>query len=240
MKQYTQIACHRGAHLIAPENTYPAFDAALALGGDILEFDVRQSKDGVLYVIHDDSVDRTTNGSGKIADMTAAELDALDAGSWFGEPWARTRLPRLDDFLTRYRGRCGFYLEVKQADCAAIAALIRKHDCADATYTCSFDPDMRRDMREYAPEIRQMLHCWDLDDPIEARQSQNVHIVEFQKPYLDPDRINALRAAGLQLQIYCDEWDIPTFTQIMRDWRFDYINIDHIAEAATLRRALQG
>lgn len=240
MTYRTKITCHRGAHLLAPENTFASFDAALALGGDVLEFDIRQSKDGVLYVIHDDTVDRTTNGTGSVADMTSAELDELDAGHWFGTAWTGTGLPKLDDFLTRYRGRCEFYLEVKYADCEAIAHMLRKHDCMEATYTCSFDPAMRADMLTYAPEVRQMLHCWDVDDVDAAKRHHNARIIEFQTSYLDPSKIQAVRDAGLELQIFCDSWDMGTFTQILRDWRFDYINIDHIAEASVLRRALQG
>ena len=64
----------------------------------MLEFDDRQSQDGVLYVIHDDTVDRTTDGTGTVANMTATELDELDAGSWQGSVWRGVRLPKLDDF----------------------------------------------------------------------------------------------------------------------------------------------
>ncbi len=239
MKNLTKIACHRGARLLAPENTFPAFDAALHHGGDVLEFDVRQSKDGVLYVIHDETVDRTTNGTGCVADLTAAELNALDAAAWSGSAWAGTRIPTLDAFLTRYAGRSEFYLEVKTADCQAIAHLIDKHDCAAQTYTCSFDPNMRADMLKYAPQVRQMLHCWDVEDPVEAVQSQRAAIIEFHVKHLDDKRIKAARAAGLELQFYSPDWNPDLMHRIMCEWRFDCVNIDHVPETDSLRQMVQ-
>lgn len=238
MPHRTNITCHRGARLLAPENTFPAFDAALACGGDVLEFDVRQSKDGVLYVIHDETVDRTTDGTGLVSQFTAAELDAFDAGRWYGAPWTGTRLPRLEDFLIRYAKHAGFYLEVKLADCEAIGHLIRKYECAAQTYTCSFDTQMRADMLKYAPDVRQMLHCWNVEDPREAMEIQGAGIIEFHLEHLDDDHIENARKAGLDLQFYSADWLPDTIAQMMR-LGFDYVNIDHIPEAAALRRALQ-
>ena len=76
------VDAHRGASAWFPENTLVAFEAAIASGADSVELDVQLSADGVAVVIHDDTVDRTTLGSGAVAQLTAAELAALDAGSW--------------------------------------------------------------------------------------------------------------------------------------------------------------
>jgi glycerophosphoryl diester phosphodiesterase len=98
------VFAHRGGALLAPENTLAAFTRAHALGVDGFELDVRLSRDGEVMVIHDADVDRTTNGSGKVSAMTAAELRALDAGSRFkgsrGE--GDTRIPLLRDILARF------------------------------------------------------------------------------------------------------------------------------------------
>jgi glycerophosphoryl diester phosphodiesterase len=90
----TQIVYHRGACRHAPENTIASGLAAARLGGDIVELDVRQSRGGVLYVLHDAKVDRATNGTGAIAQMTSADLDRLDVGEWFGLAFTGERLPR--------------------------------------------------------------------------------------------------------------------------------------------------
>ncbi len=105
-----RVFAHRGGAALAPENTIVAFDQGLARGADGLELDVRLSRDGVAVVLHDATVDRTTNGTGAVEDLTADELAGLDAGCRFGAPDGfpfRNRgigVPRLRDVLERYRG----------------------------------------------------------------------------------------------------------------------------------------
>lgn len=100
----TQIFAHRGARRKAPENTIPAYTKALETAGiDGLEIDVHLTKDNQLVVIHDEKLERTTNGTGLVGDYTLAELQALDAGSYFGPEFAGTKIPSLDDVLTFLR-----------------------------------------------------------------------------------------------------------------------------------------
>lgn len=89
---------HRGLLQAAPENTLTAFRACLALRVGF-EFDVRRTKDGQLVCLHDDAVDRTTNGKGKLAELTLADLRRLDAGSWFDPAFAEERVPLIDEIL---------------------------------------------------------------------------------------------------------------------------------------------
>ncbi|POX53312.1 glycerophosphodiester phosphodiesterase [Streptomyces sp. Ru71] len=103
------VIAHRGASAYAPENTLPAIDKAAALGIRWVENDVQRTKDGLLVVIHDDSLKRTTNveevypdrSPWKVKDFTAAEIARLDAGSWFGPEYAGTRVPTLTDYMRR-------------------------------------------------------------------------------------------------------------------------------------------
>ncbi|MBB6673633.1 glycerophosphodiester phosphodiesterase family protein [Cohnella nanjingensis] len=87
------VAGHRGYKAAYPENTLLAFEEALKRGVDMLEFDLRMSKDGVTVVIHDDTVDRTTDGTGSVNELTLAELKRLDAGGWFGRSFEGLRIP---------------------------------------------------------------------------------------------------------------------------------------------------
>ena len=93
---------HRGASTIAPENTIAAFRKALEVGAGGLEFDVHFSKDGVPVIIHDEKLERTTNCHGLVQDLNLAELQALDAGSWFSTEFAGVSIPTLDQVLDEY------------------------------------------------------------------------------------------------------------------------------------------
>ncbi|MGX1193796.1 glycerophosphodiester phosphodiesterase [Metabacillus sp. SLBN-84] len=104
---------HRGASGYAPENTLAAFDKAVEMKADYIEIDVQQSKDGELVIIHDTTVDRTTDGSGKVKDLTYDDLSKLDAGSWKGKEFTGEKIPTFDDILDRYRGKTGILIELK-------------------------------------------------------------------------------------------------------------------------------
>jgi len=93
---------HRGANTEAPENTMAAFRKAVEVGATGLEFDVQLSKDGAVVVIHDEKLERTTNGSGLVKDYTLEELQRLDAGTWFDEEFAGEKMPTLDQILDEF------------------------------------------------------------------------------------------------------------------------------------------
>jgi len=108
------MVAHRGASAYAPENTMAAFRQALAMNADYIELDVQLSKDGRLVVLHDATVDRTTDGKGEVRDLTFGELRRLDAGSWFGERFRGERIPSLEEVLDAFAGKVGLLIELKQ------------------------------------------------------------------------------------------------------------------------------
>ena len=93
------VAGHRGDRAEAPENTIPAFEAAFAGGLEFVETDVQLTADGFPVLMHDPTVDRTTDGTGAIEDLTLAQVQALDAGSWYNQTFTGTRVPQLGEFL---------------------------------------------------------------------------------------------------------------------------------------------
>ena len=93
------IIAQRGASAYFPENTIPAFKGAIALGADMVEFDVQLTSDKEVVVFHDEKISRCTDGWGEIADLTLAELKKLDAGSWFGARFAGVGVPLLTEAL---------------------------------------------------------------------------------------------------------------------------------------------
>ncbi|MGV3540811.1 MAG: glycerophosphodiester phosphodiesterase [Rufibacter sp.] len=110
------IVAHRGASGLAPENTLAAVKKALATDADFIEVDVHQSKDGQVVVIHDPTVDRTTNGTGAVANLTLAELQKLDAGSKMDSAFAGERIPTLVQVLQLVKGKKKLLIELKKGE----------------------------------------------------------------------------------------------------------------------------
>lgn len=230
----TKIVCHRGARFDAPENTFSSAQKAIDLGGSIIELDIHQSKDGILYVIHDETVDRTTNGSGPISDMTSAEIDALDAGSWHDPTFTGERVPQLEAFLKTFSDRAGYYLEVKKADCAEIARVVRKLGIAEQCFTFSFDPEMRKQMYLNIPEVRRMIHWSDASSAQEALDTHQAAIVEFNTDSFNAERVRACQALGLEVMFYTDQADRERFQRAL-ELQINYVNIDYISLFSEMR-----
>lgn len=154
---------HRGAAGLAPENTLVGFAEALRHGVDILEMDVYLSRDGVPVVLHDPTVNRTTDGTGRVTDFTLAELKGLDAGYRFSKdqgetyPWRDrdVRIPTLDEVLTEFPG-VPLLIEFKQADEALVdevIAVIDRHRARGRVMLASFHDEAVRRSRQMAPDI---------------------------------------------------------------------------------------
>jgi glycerophosphoryl diester phosphodiesterase len=105
---------HRGASGYAPENTFAAFDKAVEMDADYIEFDVQMSKDKHIVIMHDPKVNRTTNGKGYVKSKTLKELKKLDAGSWFSREYRGEKIPTFVEVLKKYRGKIGLLVEIKR------------------------------------------------------------------------------------------------------------------------------
>jgi len=108
-----KVVAHRGASGYAPELTFAAFSKAIEMGADSIEVDVHQSADGKIVIFHDQTLDRTTNGTGLIASKTYKELQQLDAGSWFDPAFAGERIPLFSEFIELVKGKVGIIVELK-------------------------------------------------------------------------------------------------------------------------------
>jgi glycerophosphoryl diester phosphodiesterase len=122
------VIAHRGEHRAHPENTLPAFQAAIDAGADFFELDVRTTSDGRLVLMHDARVDRTTKGSGAVREMTFDQIRALDAGAKFGPQFAGTKVPSFEEALALAHGRIGVYVDSKDIAPADLAAALTKAD----------------------------------------------------------------------------------------------------------------
>src|SRR5688572_32859960 len=166
MPKRTQVYAHRGAKTVAPENTIPAFAEAIAQGANGIELDVQCSKDGVLMVMHNFTVNETTNGQGRVADLTAAELGKLDAGSHFDSKFSKVGVPTLEDVLAVTAGKIKLNIEIKTQDpmggreVEPLVELLRAGNLYDQVIVSSFNPVTLIKMRHVDPQVALGLLYW--------------------------------------------------------------------------------
>lgn len=155
----TTIVSHRGAAGLAPENTLVSIRTALQYNAPLIEVDVQRTADGQLVLIHDTTVDRTTNGSGPVGDFTLAEIRRLDAGSWFSPAFANERIPTLDEAL-RLVISTDATLVIEGKDPGRYPGIadqlvdgIRQYDAETRVVVVSFDHEWLRRIQTLAPAI---------------------------------------------------------------------------------------
>lgn len=157
------VMAHQGGEGLRPSNTMVAFQNAMDLGVDVLEMDVHSTADGVLVLIHDDSVDRTTGGSGRVNDLTFAELQALDAGHYWTDDDGQTypyrdqgiRIPAIEEVLRAFPGM-PLNIEIKQAVpsiAGDLCELLRRYSMTEKALVASFHPVSLEEFRSLCPEV---------------------------------------------------------------------------------------
>lgn len=201
---------HRGAPAEAPENTIPAFEAALASGAEVLELDLRMTADEQVVVFHDELLDRTTDGSGPIADRTLAELRVLDAGSWYGSAWQGTSIPTFDEVLPLLqRSDVRALIELKglwTVDALRpIIAGIYRHGVQDRVVLASFELPTLLELWREAPSLPRAVIVRRLpDDPVDfaASVGATTVVTSLRSFRVDPDAAAMLQDAGLTVIVY--------------------------------------
>ena len=157
-----KVVAHRGNSSVAPQNTLAAFEAAWRAGADCVELDVQLTADGRVVVIHDDTVDATTDGTGPVSGYTLETIRALDAGRWFSPAYAGQRVPTLDEVVAFLRRReIDLLLELKDAwspdDVALCTEPLLSAGLASRVVVQSFDVGTVAALRDAAPELRRGL-----------------------------------------------------------------------------------
>ena len=154
----TRVIAHRGFSGRAPENTLAAIREAILVGADMAEIDVTLSSDGEIVVIHDETLDRTTNGSGEVAQFTLEELRDLDAGSWFDPRFAGERIPTLEEVLEAVDGKILLNIEIKseaveRGIAAEVVATVERLGMTDRIVISSFSPAALEQVKSVAPDF---------------------------------------------------------------------------------------
>ncbi|KOG13262.1 glycerophosphodiester phosphodiesterase [Streptomyces viridochromogenes] len=204
------VIAHRGAPSAAPENTLVSDEVARRGGAKWIENDVQPSKDGVPYILHDTTVDRTTDGTGRVRALTAAQLDALDAGSWFAPAYAGVRVPTLAAQLADLRERGGnLLLEIKgahtRAEVARIVRDIREQDMSDRVFVQSFDIPSLEHAHELAPDLPLGLLRVTLDaDPVALAEQLDLSAYNVSDAALAtrPQVVSELHSAGVAVNVW--------------------------------------
>jgi glycerophosphoryl diester phosphodiesterase len=242
------IIAHRGDSAHRPENTLASFASALEVGADIVELDVQLTKDGAVAVIHDPTVDRTTSGSGRVAELTLQQLRALSAGypSRFGSTYAGERVPTLPEVLAFLKGRARALIEIKReavSDDAAggIEALtveaVRRAEMTGDVALISFESRALLRCRELGPEIKRghLFHRGTPAEVVAGARAVECDLVMPEKGMLSDELMRMAREARLNVST----WVIDDPAELRALLRYDLFAIGTNRPGVLLEETLE-
>lgn len=197
----TLAIAHRGLARVAPENTLAAFQSAHGKA-DIIEFDVRVSGDYHLVVIHDATVDRTTNGSGSVSNMTLAELRLLDAGSWYSPAFSGQKIPTLTEAITNVWPFATPLIEHKAGSPALYVRALRDLNMSSSVMLQSFDWQFLRAAKELEPSLFTCALGYNLPmntDWLQGAKRHGVNAISWHKSSITPEGLALARSLDLMV-----------------------------------------
>ena len=216
---YPRVCAHRGFSTIAPENSMPAFGAAVALGADEIEFDIWSTKDGELVSIHDSSLGRVSTGNGFIWEHTYEELQNFDFGVKHGEHFEGLHIVKFEDILKKFACTTIMNIHVKIWDeevynkngnipdpqYEKIAELLHQYDCEHHCYTMTVSDKCHREFHEIAPDIHRCVG-WDGNkDPLSMPKraiALGAEKIQLFKPYFDQSSVDLAKANGILCNVF--------------------------------------
>lgn len=212
-QNYPRICAHRGFNAIAPENSMPAFGAAVALGIQEIELDVWQTRDGELVICHDETIDSMSNGKGRIAELDFAELRQYDFGCRRGGDFAGLKIPRLEEVLKAFARQVLINLHIKSSGTEnydletmrRIVTLVRMYDMTEHLYITG-----RRDVMEaaldVAPEIRRCMAAGLAPmEVVDHALRYQCNKLQFLKPYVNQEMIEKAHAHGIRCNLFWED-----------------------------------
>ncbi|CNF03675.1 glycerophosphodiester phosphodiesterase [Yersinia nurmii] len=233
---YPPIVAHRGGGSLAPENTLAAIDVGARHGHKMIEFDAKLSQDGQIFLLHDDTLERTSNGWGVAGDLPWDKLIQLDAGNWFSSAFKDERLP----LLSEVAARCAEHgmaanIEIKPTTgveaytgrVVALAARLLWEGQAIPPLLSSFSVTALEAAQEAVPELPRglLLDEWD-ENWFELTRRLNCVSLHINHKQLTADRVALLKAAGLHILVYTV--NKPERARELLDWGVDCICTDRI------------
>lgn len=206
-----KIIAHRGASGYCPENTMVAFKKAIAQKSDGIELDVHLSKDGYIMICHDETIDRTTNGTGRIKEMSYDEIRKYDAGAWFNKKYEGEKIPTLNEFFDLMKDNdLLINIELKAGSMlypgieSKVLDLIEEYDFMDRVIVSSFDHHSVVKCKELNPNIKTgALYELNLYEPwVYATEKLGADALHPHYKFVDKELISQLEPNNLMLNIY--------------------------------------
>jgi glycerophosphoryl diester phosphodiesterase len=230
------IVAHRGNSVSAPENTIASCNAARGFA-DWVEIDVRVTSDGELIVMHDATVDRTTNGTGEVESMTFAECRRLDAGSWFSPSFSRERVPLMSEAVLATMPDMRPFIERKTGPAALYIDFVRSLRIEHEAVIIAFDWDFLEEVETLSPAIRtgalgsEALTAAD----IQAIHSRGIDFIDWAHGAVTAETIDLVHAYGMELHV----WTVnnPGRMESLIEWGIDGITTDDPQRARQSLRA---
>lgn len=219
-----QVVCHRGANAIAPENTLPAAEACFAAGFQYVELDVHVTRDRELVVIHDPTLERTTDGKGATTAKSLPELRTLSAGAWFSDHHKGAQVPTFEEFLdTTQKWGGNLYVELKTAPAELVWKAVVARGLTENCFFWSFNMSLLQDLRQLSEDARIMLRRQDFESLEAACGHLNPSLIEFTHEE-DLSDINKLQGTSIASMVAYNGKDIDVFRKIS-EYRPDFVNL---------------
>lgn len=209
---YPRVCAHRGFNTIAPENSLPAYGAAVAMGAEEIEFDLWWTKDGEIVSIHDDKLERVSNGTGLVYEHTLEELKKLDFGYKFNEKFTGMRILTFEEILKRFACQVVMNIHIKTIDnrceydreiLSKIIRLIDKYDCRKYVYFSCGNDNFLKLAREMAPDI---CRCQGAGDEkwriVERAIEHDCKKVQLFKGYFNQEMIDKAHENGIVCNVF--------------------------------------
>lgn len=221
-----EVVVHRGANFLAPENTLPSARAALKYGAEWIELDVRKSKDGVLYNLHDETLDRTTDGHEPIHLVTSSEIERLDAGSWFGPAFRGLKVPRIETMLDSLKGKANVFFDVKKGTPVAdLVKLVRAKGFEKNSFFWFADAKMVPEFVKLAPEMKIKVNASDIEGIKKWQAVCRPSYVEIEPENITKNLVNYCHKNGILVMAAIQNGNEEAYKKAIQA-QPDLVNID--------------
>jgi glycerophosphoryl diester phosphodiesterase len=223
----TYCCAHRGAPNTHPENTIPSFLEAVSLGVDMIEFDVRQTADGHLVLMHDKTVDRTTDGAGSVEQLTLAAIKTFDAGSWKDAKFAGTQVPTFAEALDVMPPEILINIELKAGEDIVdlVVAEIMKRGITEQSLLAARNDQADR-ARELFPDIGiiNFSRQDSGDEYVHNTVATGAEYIQLGRGYTTEELVARCHDSGIIVNVF--KSDEPDDQRLLMDWEVDYILTD--------------